>query len=169
MPSELCALAEQIKQELCARRWTGGCRTDRALLLRGFEGPIPDAELLHDALLEPVDKTLWLVLELQARSGADTLPGHPELAARVNVRCRATIGKAMTVLRCTRWLTLCTRFGSGPQRPTCILNASPRALDGTLFLDPGYRDFLRQTASVCRHRAQAIAEQVLATVGGAEA
>ena len=84
--------------------------------------------VLRDAVLEPVDKVVWMVLrESGARGrlagprgvkGCSRFPGYARIAKLANVGSKSTVTRAMAVLRAQRWLSLCvggTRQREKPQ------------------------------------------------------
>ena len=147
---EIEALDYRIQGALAAERATTLFNADRTWLLRSFEVTIPPEALIDDRLLEPVDKILWLVLERHAGSVEQSaqVPSYRQLAAAANVTSKITVARAITALRCTRWLTICERYGLQTQRKrgrVFLLHRQPLPLPDTLFLDPGYLDFLRRS------------------------
>lgn len=155
------ALADERRAGLWNAHWT--------LLVRDFEGtPIPDA-LIVDAVLEPIDKIVWQVMDVHARGAVDatTLPRYRELARQVNVTTRGTVSRAMAMLRCTRWLTVCERFWGHRTRRrgnVYVLHAVPFPLADTMFLDPGYLEFLDRATRYDRKRVRLVAQQVLGDI-----
>lgn len=162
--SETRVLDRLIKVALAEQGRIGPRKGTWALLLRSFDGASTPAQLVADPVLEPVDKVVWLVMELHARRDVTTLPRYPELARQANVTTSGTVSRAMAMLRCTRWLTVCERnWGHRKRRRgnVYVLHATPFPLDDTLFLDPCYRDFLGCATRHGRKRIRAAARSVL--------
>ena len=124
------------------------------------------AALIEDAVLEPVDKVIWLVLMVRAcnGSGATVLPTHSELARRANVAARETASRALSILRCRRWLTVChTSWHRGGRKKgsAYALHAMPLSLADTIYLDPDYRTFLEGLTGRRHARVQKLAFDAL--------
>lgn len=165
-PDEVEGATRQLKariEALQANQRRGGLREARqSFLLRAYKSdPWPEA-LIRDPALQPVDKILWLVLALETQKDANPvrLPRLSALAERCPAKGRATLCQAMTVLRCRRWLTACSR---GPatlalRGATYVLHGAPLPVRDTLFLDPGWADFLERASrhSRARHRTMAL-------------
>jgi hypothetical protein len=163
--SETRALDGLIKIAQADQNRIGPRKGTRALLVRSFDGDSTPAQLVVDPELEPVDKVVWLIMEHHARRVVTTLPRYPDLARQANVTTCGTVSRAMAMLRCTRWLTICERFWGHRKRRrgnVYVLHATPFPLDDTMFLDPGYRDFLGLATRHSRKRIRAVARSVLA-------
>lgn len=138
----------------------------RALLFRnGDAAVIPDA-LLEDRVLEPIDKIVALVLLRRASPGTEPayLPTQTELADRVNVASRDTVSRALSNLRCQRWLTVCQRSLRAGNRcwPTAyVIHTAPLGIRDTLHLDPGYADYVQRLAQHRHARVRRVAQRAL--------
>jgi hypothetical protein len=126
--------------------------------------------LFEDPVLEPVDRNVWAAIKLAAADGDSitAFPSYEELMRRCNVGSKATISRSLSILRSTRWLTVCKarqRDTHGRVRGNIyVLHDEPLQLPGTLQLDDGYLGWLESSA-LGRHtrhpRAIAIAGAVL--------
>jgi hypothetical protein len=165
--SETRVLDGLIKVALAEQGRIGPRKGTWALLVRNFDGASTPAQLVADPVLEPVDKVVWLVMELHARRDVTTLPRYPELARQANVTTSGTVARAMAMLRCTRWLTVCERcWGHRKRRRgnVYVLHSAPLALADTMFLDPGYLDFLDRATRHYRKCIRPVAQQVLGDI-----
>lgn len=104
--------------------------------------------LIHDQVLEPVDKVVWAVIRTQADPQRGTaFPSYATIGRLANVGSDATVSRAIAILRLTRWLTLCARARDGWGRfrgSVYALHDEPLPLADTLYLDQGYMEFAYQ-------------------------
>jgi len=105
--------------------------TDSMLFLGDRHAPFP-ARVVQDAVLEPVDKLVWMAIVLKAQAAGSTtiFPTYDTIAKTANVSSTATIARALAILRITRWLTLCGRIPErnvvfGDMYSPCITNRYP--------------------------------------------
>jgi hypothetical protein len=121
------------------------------------------ASLIRDAVLEPVDKLAWLVIH---QAGTDAggwgeFPSYKAITATANVGSSATVSRALSVLRLTRWLTQVSRDNlpawTVPGH-VYVLHGAPLALTDTLFLDTAFPDFVRKARTHHHARVRALAE-----------
>ncbi len=122
--------------------------------------------LIEDTVLEPVDKVIWLVMMMRAcGSGGNTaLPVYAELARSANVATKETVSRAISILRCRRWLTVChTSWCKGGRRKSSAyaLHTTPLPLQDAVYLDPHYPAFVQKSAGHYRARVQKVARDVL--------
>ncbi len=99
-------------------------------------------------MLESVDSRVFAVLWIWAKQqgrGSTAFPSYDYLLQRCNIQSRATVARSLAILRMTRWVTLCRRVREkGRNRGNIYaLHDEPLALAATLYLDPGYMDFLK--------------------------
>ncbi|MEW8279802.1 MAG: STY4528 family pathogenicity island replication protein [Candidatus Thiodiazotropha sp.] len=125
--------------------------------------------VVQDPVLEPVDKLVWMSIRLQAsETGGNTaFPSYASIARTANVSSKATIARAIAILRITRWLTLCARLRGKCGRfqgNVFALHDEPLPLGDALHLDSGYMQFLRETAEHRHARVRAVAQGALATI-----
>ncbi len=124
--------------------------------------------IFEDPVLKPVDRNVWAAIKLRTSSNkATAFPSYEELCAACNIEGRATISRAIAILRATRWLTLCKRVRIRGKVAGNIyaLHDEPLQLSDTLFLDPDYMKFLEEAALKHPHpRAKAICRAVLQTI-----
>ena len=126
--------------------------------------------LIQDPILQPVDKVVWQVIKLQATAqGATGFPTYDQIARWANVASDATVARAISILRSTRWLTLCVqkaRTRKGRFRGNVYaLHDEPLALGDTLHLDPEYMQFLcRLAAKSGDGRVGEVAKAVLGSI-----
>ena len=121
---------------------------------------------IKDSILEPIDKLVWMVIRLQVHeAGGDTkFPGYESIARTVNVVSSATISRALTILRLTRWLTLCSKYSD---RDKCsrmniyTVHDNPLSLADTNYLDDSYHLFLHESAQHYHARVKKVAESVV--------
>ncbi|MCP4043475.1 MAG: helix-turn-helix domain-containing protein, partial [Gammaproteobacteria bacterium] len=123
----------------------------------------------QDPILEPVDKLVWMAIRLQAsETGGNTaFPSYAYIAKTANVSSKATISRAIAILRATRWLTLCARIrGSGGRFHGNVfaLHDEPLPLVDAIHLDSTYMQFLRESGDHRHARVQAVARGVLDTI-----
>jgi len=162
MPHPPRRLAELLKSLLddsahLPRRSRAGKVADevaptKLLFLGNPQDPCPRL-LLLDARLEPVDIVTWQVIRVHAQAGkAVAFPSYPELMHWVRVS-RATIARAVALLRLARWLLLCAaprdaggRFAGNAY----ALVDESLPLAEMLRLDDGYIRFAEQA---CHHRS----------------
>lgn len=125
--------------------------------------------VVTDPILEPVDKIIWMVIWQQgaAAGSAAAFPKYSEIAYRANVGSDSTVGRALAILRATRWLSLCARVRgvNGRYRGNVYaLHDEPLPLRETLTLDTDYMTFLERAARHHHARVRAVAAGVLASV-----
>jgi len=121
-----------------------------------FVGNWQDAcprRLLFDPNLDPVDIVTWQVVRIHADpTRVVAFPSYRELMAAVRVS-RATIARALAVLRLTRWLPLCAALRDADGRfagHVYALNDDPLPLAETIAIDSGYVEFVEEMQ---RHRS----------------
>ncbi len=125
--------------------------------------------VVTDPILEPVDKIIWMVIWQQGAAAglAAAFPKYSELACRANVSSDSTVGRALAILRATRWLSLCARVRgvNGRYRGNVYaLHDEPLPLRETLILDTEYMAFLERAVRHHHARVRAIAAGVVASV-----
>lgn len=127
---------------------TGARAPDQSQLVfvGNWQDPCP-RRLLFDADLEPVDIVTWQIVRVFADpSRAVAFPSYADLMRSVRVS-RATIARALAVLRLTRWLPLCASLRHADGRfagHVYALNDEPLPLPETLKLDAGFIPFVEQ-------------------------
>ncbi len=165
--SQTRALDRLIKIAQADQNRIGPRKGTWALLIRNFDEDVTPAQLVIDPVLEPVDKVVWLIMHHHARRAVTTLPRYPELARQANVTTSGTVSRAMAMLRCTRWLTICERsWGHRKRRRgnVYVLHSAPLAFADTMFLDPGYLEFLDRATRHHRKRIRPVAKRVLGDI-----
>lgn len=125
--------------------------------------------VIQDPVLEPIDKLVWMAIRLQAHEagGVTTFPGYETISKTVNVSSSATISRALTILRLTRWLTLCTKHSVASRRShtnVYALHDEPLPFADVSYLDSGYQLFLRESSEHYHARVKAIARGLLEDV-----
>ncbi|MEW8024880.1 MAG: STY4528 family pathogenicity island replication protein [Candidatus Thiodiazotropha sp.] len=125
--------------------------------------------VVQDPVLEPVDKLVWMSIRLQAsETGGNTaFPSYVSIARTANVSSKATIARAIAILRVTRWLTLCARLRASSGRfqgNVFALHDEPLPLVDALHLDSSYMPFLRESVDHRHARVRAVARGALATI-----
>src|SRR5690606_279604 len=106
--------------------------------------------LLLDRVLQPGDTVILLLAITIARQAARDayLPPQRALAAMANVASPDTVWRAISILRCTRWLVACQRrYCKGRLSEPCAyaVCSRPLPLPDTLFLDRDYVAFLEKS------------------------
>lgn len=143
-------------------------RSDSMLFLGNRHASFP-ALVVQDPILEPVDKLVWMAIMLQAaETGRSTaFPTYDYIRKTANIASKSTVARAISVLRATRWLTLCARLreNSGRFRGNVFaLHDEPLPLVDALHLDSGYMQFLRESQSNGHARVRAVASGVLESI-----
>jgi hypothetical protein len=136
-----------------------------SVLLLACSDSTTDA-IIQDPMLTPVEKIVWLAMELVARvqGAASVLPSQVELARIANVSDPDTVGRALLNLRCARWLTAChaSWCQNGRQRHEAfVLHASPLPIPDTLYLDPHYPVVLEHAVGQRYGRVQTVARRAM--------
>ncbi len=163
---ETRALARSVSAAMAQRKGGHHCTQSNALLLLEPNCAELPSALIEDTVLEPVDKVIWLVLMMRAcRGGGVTiLPTHMELARSANVAARQTVARALSILRCRRWLTVCHtswRKGGRQKGSAYALHATPLPIADTIYLDPRYPAFLEELTGQHQGRVQKVACDML--------
>ena len=145
---ETSALDALIREAVSRRRQDGTPSTADALLFLGNGHHAVPALVVHDPVLEPVDKLIWMVIYQRGRGMGATavFPGYTEIARLANVASTATVARAIAILRATRWLSLCARGRDAGGRfsgNVYALHDEPLPLADALHLDPDYMAFLQ--------------------------
>ena len=125
--------------------------------------------VIQDPVLEPIDKLVWMAIRLQAHeaAGVTTFPDYKTIGKAVNVSSPATISRALTILRLTRWLTLCSKYCVASRRShTNVYALHDEALPfaDVSYLDSGFQQFLRESSEHYHGRVKAIARGLLEDV-----
>ena len=124
--------------------------------------------IFEDPILEPVDRNVWAAIRLKSSNNqATSFPSYEELQASCNISGKATIARAIAILRATRWITLCKRVRKNGRNAGNIyaLHDEPLPLPDTLFLDTEYVPFLEKAATTHHHpRAREVCRAVLETI-----
>ena len=141
---------------------------DRMVFLGNRHKSFPTA-VIEDRVLEPVDKVVWMVISLAVReTGGDTaFPGYEAIGRMANVSSRSTIARAITILRATRWLTLCARVRRASGKflgNVYALHDEPLPLVDALHLDADYMTFLASATDHGHARVRAVAQGALDSV-----
>jgi hypothetical protein len=109
-----------------------------------WQDPCP-RRLLFDPGLEPVDVVTWLVVRVQAdASRMVAFPSYVDLMRMIRVS-RATVARALAVLRLTGWLPLCAALRDANGRfagHLYALNDEPLPLSEMIAIDGGYVGFV---------------------------
>ena len=166
---ETLALDDLIKETIArAEALPDGGSTDTMLFLGNRHQSFPTA-VIKDPILEPVDKLVWMVIMLAVREtgGSTAFPSYGSIAEMANVSSRSTIARAISILRATRWLTLCGRLrkASGRFRGNVYaLHDEPLPLGDVIHLDGNYMAFLNKAVSHGHARVRKVAQGVLASI-----
>lgn len=138
---------------------------NEALLFIGNWNDALPRLLIHDPVLEPVDKIIWAVIKTctDPRRGT-AFPNYATIARLANVSAEGTVTRALAILRVTRWLTLCGRARDHRGRfrgSVYALHDEPLSLPDTLHLDPTYMDFTGRSTSHAHARVSRVASAVM--------
>lgn len=161
---ETYALDALIRETLARGRRSGGNATDALLFLGNRHHAFP-VVVVHDPILEPVDKLVWMVI-CQAAQGMGTkatFPSYADIARLANVSSTSTVSRAIAILRATRWLSLCARNREANGRfggNVYALHDEPLPLADALHLDPGYMAFLEEAAGHHHARVRRVVQAV---------
>ncbi len=141
---------------------------DMLLFLGNRHASFPDL-VVQDPVLEPVDKLVWMAIMLKAKGTGSpaAFPSYNTLANIANVSSKATISRAIAILRITRWLTLC-----GPSRErnsrfrgnVFAVHDEPLPLVDVLHLDVGHMTFLRDSVEHHHARVRSLARAALDSI-----
>lgn len=166
---ETSALDALIRETVSRRRQDGTPSTADALLFLGNGHYAVPALVVHDPVLEPVDKLIWMVIYQRGRGMGVTavFPGYTEIARLANVASTATVARAIAILRATRWLSLCVRGRDAGGRfsgNVYALHDEPLPLADALHLDPDYMAFLQAARRHHHARVRRIAAALCASL-----
>jgi hypothetical protein len=154
--------------QLRQRERTAGTRDHDGLLFLGHWHDAHPRRLFHDPILEPVDKVVWAVIRHHADlQGATAFPSYQTIARCATIRSKATIARALMLLRITRWLSLCAQVRDARGRfqgNVYALHDEPLSLADALYLDADYLQFLQQMHSHPHDRVRQVASAVWATL-----
>lgn len=146
-------------------RILGSASPSQSVIFTGNRLESVPTQLISDPILEPVDKLVWMVLS-STRVGNDiaaVLPSYEDLLRLANIRGRATLARALAILRITRWLTLCRKVRDERGRfrgNVYALHDEPSLLADSLLLDPSYLPFLQKSSAHSHRRVQWVARQI---------
>ena len=133
-----------------------------------WQDPYPRL-LVTDPILEPVDKVVWQIIRTHITTpGAVTaFPNYGAIRTGANVKSNHTVSRAITILRATRWLSLCERVRDAQGRflgNIYALHDEPVTLGDAMYLDSDYIEFLRSSQNHKHLRVGRVAHSVLATI-----
>ena len=161
---ETYALDALIRETLARGRRSGGNAADALLFLGNRHHAFP-VVVVHDPILEPVDKLVWMVIcqAAQATGTKAVFPSYTDIARLANVSSTSTVSRAIAILRATRWLSLCARNREANGRfggNVYALHDEPLPLADALHLDPGYMAFLEEAAGHHHARVRRVVQAV---------
>ena len=161
---ETYALDALIRETLARGRRSGGNAADALLFLGNRHHAFP-VVVVHDPILEPVDKLVWMVIcqAAQATGTKAVFPSYTDIARLANVSSTSTVSRAIAILRATRWLSLCARNREANGRfggNVYALHDEPLPLADALHLDPGYMAFLDEAAGHHHARVRRVVHAV---------
>lgn len=154
----------------------GGANAGKRRILIAEPGPPAWPErVLRDPVLEPVDKTVWMVLRQNAIRGR--LPSYGRIGQAANISSKSTVSRAIVILRATRWLARCmeSRTRGAGRRMSCAtgpgaevavfaLHDAPLPVPDTLHLDAGYLAFLQFAQAHPHARVRKVVRDILASL-----
>lgn len=140
-------------------------KNGEALLFIGNWNDALPRLLIHDPVLEPVDKIVWAVIKTctDPRRGT-AFPNYATIARLANVSAEGTVTRALAILRVTRWLSLCGRARDRRGRfrgSVYALHDEPLPLPDALHLDPEYLVFTHRSTAHSHARVALVASGVL--------
>ena len=148
----------------------------RRILIADPGPPTWPERMLGDPVLEPVDKTVWMVLRQNAIRGR--FPSYGRIGQAANISSKSTVSRAIVILRATRWLARCmegrTRGAGrrmsratrpGAQVAVFALHDAPLPVPDTLHLDAGYLAFLQFAQAHPHARVRKVVQEILASLG----
>ncbi|UJS26440.1 STY4528 family pathogenicity island replication protein [Thiothrix winogradskyi] len=151
MSSHLQQMIERSATELLQKPGNQRLGTLDGVLFLGNPQLVFPRMLYEDPILEPLERNVWAIIKLHAMDGnsVTAFPTYEELMLRCQVGSKATISRALAILRATRWLTICKsklRDGKGRVRGNIYaLHDEPLQLAETLTLDSDYLEWLENT------------------------
>ena len=150
------------------RRSNAKTGADSMLFLGNRHGPFP-ALVVQNPVLEPVDKLVWMAIMLKAKETGcvAAFPSYAALMQTANVSAKATIARAIAILRITRWLTLCGRMRERDGRfkgNVYVLHDEPLPLIDVMHLDVEHLKFLRESVDHYHARVRTVARAALDTI-----
>lgn len=162
MPESPRRLAEIVQAMLADRGWRSGPSVpdpgpsgkdaSQLVFVGNWQDPCP-RRLLFDPELEPVDIVTWQVIRVHAdASRLVAFPSYAQLMNSIKV-ARATVARALAVLRLTRWLPLCAALRDAHGRfagHVYALNDEPLPLTEMLEIDAAWVAFVDQAR---KHRS----------------
>ncbi len=162
----LRALKESSWATLTKGKYRYNGTTHSVLLLPESDCTETPSALLEDTVLKPVDKIVWLLLMMIVRqsTGDAYLPTLVELGKMANATAPDTVWRALSILRCTRWLTACQKmyYKGGRFKPSAyVVSARPLPISDALFLDTEYRVFLEKSVGHSHARVRKVACEAL--------
>lgn len=161
-------LSRYIESSVARLRDTRGRRTggDGLVFMGVWHDSIPRV-LIDDPLLDPVDKLTWQVILVHAAAeGGAAFPTYDAFQKR-NIGARATIARALAILRLTRWISLCSRVRDARSRfrgNVYAIHEEPATVADAILLDGDYMQFLQESRRHGHPRVRAIAEALHATL-----
>jgi hypothetical protein len=141
---------EQAVGDLERQESSRGTGLGSLIYLGSHQDAIP-RNLLLDPLLESGEIHTWALLKIQLVNPAlpSSIPRQDELMEVLKCS-RPVLSRHLQVLRAMRWITLCAevRARNGQFKGHVYAqHDKPLSLQETLFLDPGYIQFLEQPSS----------------------
>ncbi|WP_336512919.1 STY4528 family pathogenicity island replication protein [Stutzerimonas stutzeri] len=183
--SQLIASAsEQIKRDLMERKASSertsvkegkpACEPGEGLVFTGNPHDAVPRRLLLDPRLSPLERNAWQIFRMLVREdGLTAFPSYDHLQQFLSAQpfkraSRESVAKCLTVLRLTRWLTLCSRLrdeATGQnQGNVYMLHDEPISCSEAAELDPGYLELISNSFSHANKTVQVLAEHELAEV-----
>jgi hypothetical protein len=183
--SQLIASAsEQIKRDSVERKASSArkladeqktaCQPGEGLLFTGNPHEAVPRFLLLDPRLSPLERNAWQVFRMLIRDdGLTAFPNYDQLQQFLSAQpfkraSRESIAKCLTVLRLTRWLTLCSRLrdeATGQnQGNVYMLHDEPISCAEAAELDPAYLELVSNSFGHANKTVQVLAEHEMAEV-----
>lgn len=153
----------------------GSSARTRKILIAEPGPPMWPERVLRDPVLEPVDKTVWMVLRQSAIRGR--FPSYGRIGQAANISSKSTVSRAIVILRATRWLARCMESrtrgagrrisletGPGAEVAVFALHDAPLPVPDTLHLDTGYLAFLQFAQAHSHARVRKVVRDILASL-----
>ena len=141
-------LSERISQEVdrISQDQASNHRTDSLVYIGNWQDAIPRS-IWTDATLSAMDVRSWGVIRTQAVSGSAVMLSLNTLLKETLGYSKATISRAVYVLRLTRWISLCSTLRTETGRfkgNIYAIHDSPVPLHDAIYLDKDYLNFVKK-------------------------
>lgn len=149
-------------------------RTGEGLLFSGNPHEAVPRRLLLDNRLSPLERNAWQVFRMLIRDdGLTAFPSYDQLQEFLSAQpfkraSRESVAKCLTVLRLTRWLSLCSRLRDDAtgqnQGNVYMLHDDPITCAEAVEMDPGYLELIGNSLTHANKTVQVLAQHELDAV-----